>query len=44
MNCVGSGENICKKVYVRFLLIVRVYRDGKLFGDYLDDWIMGRKF
>lgn len=40
VNCAGSGENICKKVHVRFLPTVRVYRDGKPLGDYPDDRTM----
>jgi len=37
VNCAGSGENICKKLHVRFLPTIRVFRDGKPIGDYTDD-------
>ncbi|KAJ7371521.1 hypothetical protein OS493_024861 [Desmophyllum pertusum] len=34
VNCAGSGKNICKKLNVKFLPTVRVFRDGKPLGDY----------
>lgn len=37
VDCAGSGKNICKKAHVRFLPTIRVFRDGKLLGDYTDD-------
>ena len=43
VNCAGSGKNICKKVHVRFLPTIRVFRHGTPLGDYTDDRTTGKK-
>ncbi|KAL9987578.1 hypothetical protein ACROYT_G001912 [Oculina patagonica] len=37
VNCAGSGKSLCKKLDIKFLPTVRVFRDGKPLGDYSGD-------
>lgn len=41
MDCVGSGKSFCSKLDIKFLFMVRLFRDGKLFGDYLGERSVG---
>ncbi|PFX16419.1 protein disulfide-isomerase A3-like [Stylophora pistillata] len=34
VDCAGSGQSLCKKLHIRFLPTVRLFRDGKPLGDY----------